>query len=479
MIALFLGNTSVVFRVLRLIVAKSVVSSLMVFLWCYNSAMITRRTTFRLYPTLAQERQLYEWRSMHKDLYNAAIANRKTQYERFGHAVDYFEQQNCLPAFKKVWPEYLALGSHTLQATLKRVDIAFQRFFQGLGGCPKFKSIRHYSGWTYPDKAGWKAHAIGDNGYLELSNLGQIQARGKAKVWGTPTTITIVYRHQKWYASITVNCEPVLRELGTGAIGIDLGTKTAAAISDGEDGYFIENPRWFQQMLPLIKKASKEKRRKRAPNRKKKIKASRRYKKAQKKVSKLYRKAANQRQNWVHHQAAQITSGNSLVASEKLEVNKMTRQAKKGSKRKHQKAGLNRSILDVGWGMLTGAIKYKLEEGGGVFVEVPTRTIKPTQRCPKCLDVQPKTLDVRVHHCCACNYIQDRDLASAEVMLLWATNSGAFGTSVLGRGATGSTASTKERKHCGSMRQLGAKKRQKSLSADGISETPSSRSRAG
>ncbi len=83
-------------------------------------------------------------------LYNAAIANRKTQYERFRHSVNYFEQQNCLPAFKEVWPEYKVLGAHALQATLKRVDIAYQRFFKGLGVHPKFKSIRHYSGWTYP-----------------------------------------------------------------------------------------------------------------------------------------------------------------------------------------------------------------------------------------------------------------------------------------------------------------------------------------
>ncbi len=421
--------------------------------------IVTRRATFRLYPTVTQEQELYRWRRMHKDLYNAAIANRQTQYKRFGHSVDYFEQQNCLPAFKQTWPEYIALGSHTLQATLKRVDLSYQRFFQGIGGLPKFKSIRHYSGWTYPDRAGWKAHTIGDNGYLELSNLGQIQIRGKAKTWGTPTTCTIVHRHGKWYASITINCEPISRELGTGSIGIDLGTKTAAAISDGENGYFIENPRWYQQMLPKIKKASRDKRRKRVPNRRKKIKASRRWKRATKKVAKLQRQAAFRRQNWVHHQAIQLVSGNSLIASEKLEVKNMTRKAKKSSKLHRQKAGLNRSILDVGWRMLTSAIKYKLEEGDGVFVEVPTKKVKPSQTCPKCLHQQKKELDERIHNCSNCRYVQDRDLAAAEVMILWATNSGAFGTSVLTRRANGSTTSTKERKNCGSMRQLGAKKR--------------------
>ena len=163
--------------------------------------MVTRRTTFRLYPTNAQVATLHEWRRMHQALYNAALYNRKTQYQKFGHSVDYFEQQNSLPAFREVWPEYKALGSHALQATLKRVELAFERFFKGLGGFPKFKSIRHYSGWTYPCKAGWKAETDGGNGYLVLSNLGRMQMRGQARSWGTPTTCTIVYRNGKGSSS--------------------------------------------------------------------------------------------------------------------------------------------------------------------------------------------------------------------------------------------------------------------------------------
>jgi Transposase and inactivated derivatives len=314
-----------------------------------------------------------------------------------------------------------------------------------LGGYPKFKSIRHYSGWTYPGISGWKAHTTGKNGFLELSNLGQIQMRGEAKVWGTPTTCTIVHRAGKWYTSITVNCTPQPRELGKGAIGIDLGTKTAAAVSDGTDGYFIENPRWFQTILPKIKSESKKKRRKRAPNKTKKAKASRRWKNSHKKITKLHRKAANSRDNWIHHVSTQIVSGNSLVATEKLDVKNMTRKAKKENKRKRQKAGLNRSILDVGWGGLTSCIKYKLEEGEGVFIEVPTKTIKASQTCPKCLHQKKKDLSERIHSCEKCGYVQDRDLAAAEVMVLWATNSGAFGTSVLKRRDSSPTSSPKSR----------------------------------
>jgi putative transposase len=108
---------------------------------------------------------------MHKELYNSALSNRKTQYQKFGKKVDYYQQQGSLPAFKEVWTEYKLLNAGSLQATLKRVDFAYQRFFQGLGKYPRFKSIRHYSGWTYPDsRQGFKAHTIGVNGYLELTD---------------------------------------------------------------------------------------------------------------------------------------------------------------------------------------------------------------------------------------------------------------------------------------------------------------------
>ncbi len=449
--------------------------------------MPTRRVTFRLYLTSAQEQKLRWARAMHKDLYNSALANRKTQYQKFGNKVDYYQQQASLPAFKEAWTEYKLLNAGSLQATLKRVDFAYQRFFQGLGKYPRFKSIRHYSGWTYPDsRQGFKAHTTGVNGYLELTDLGvQVQMRGKARVWGRPTTCTIVYRNGKWYASITVDVPVIPTELGTGAIGIDIGCKPALAISNGEAHQLVEAPKFLRKAEAQIKQASKSKRRKRAPNtrfaasafgyRQSKVKASRRWKKASNRVGKLTRKVANQRQNWVHQVATQIVACNSLVATEKLEVKKMTRKAKTG-KRKKQKAGLNKSILDVGFGMLKSAIKYKVEEGGGQFIEIPTKKVKPSQTCPKCGNQHPKTLDERIHHCVKCGYEQDRDIASAEVCLYWVLGTlPGFGTSLVDADGSSSTSSPKTRKSCAGMKQLAQKKRQKSqLTGRGDAETPTS-----
>jgi putative transposase len=84
--------------------------------------MAVRRATFRLYPTSAQAQKLRWARAMHKEIYNSALSNRKTQYQKFGKSVDYYQQQASLPAFKEVWREYKLLNAGSLQATLKRVQ---------------------------------------------------------------------------------------------------------------------------------------------------------------------------------------------------------------------------------------------------------------------------------------------------------------------------------------------------------------------
>jgi putative transposase len=379
--------------------------------------MLTRRTTFRLYPKPVQEAKLFEWRRLHAYLYNSALADRKDSYQKRGESVGYFDQQNRLPAFKEVWTEYKELGSHALQATLKRVDLAFQRFFAGLGGYPKFKALRHYSGWTYPCKAGWKAESEGGNGYLNLSNLGRIQMRGQARTWGAPTTCTILCRNGKWYASITVKCEPV-RSTGDGAVGLDLGCKEAITLSSGEQ---ISKPTFIKEGQHKV--ASKKLRRKRAPNRNKKIKASRRWKKQRQAVSKLQRKVTRQREDWLHKTTSNIVCCNSLVAGEKLNVKGMTAKAKKG-KCKAQKAGLNRSILEVGFGIIGQMLSYKLAEAGGFYVESPTQKLKPSQRCAKCGELTPKALADRVHICQHCDHTEDRDINAAQVNLIWAKGAG-------------------------------------------------------
>lgn len=131
---------------------------------------------------------------------------------------------------------------------------------------------------------------------------------------------------------------------------------------------------------------------------------------------------------------------------------------RKGKTKKRQKAGLNRSILDVGFGMIGSMLAYKLAEAGGFYVESPTKTLKPTQRCAKCWELTHKTLADRIHVCSnpACGHTEDRDINSAQVNLIWARG---LERSSLNTESPSSTS-------CGSMRQLGAKKREKRLLAN-------------
>lgn len=414
---------------------------------------INRRVTFRLYPSKTQAQRLSYWRRMHKDLYNAALYHRKTEYQKFGNKIDYLKQQNCLPEFKKCFPEYKELGSHALQATLKRVDFAYQRFFKGLGKYPRFKSIRHYSGWTYPCIAGWQVETSGKNGHLTLSNLGRMQMRGEARTWGKPTTCTIVYRNGYWYASITVQCNPI-RSTGTDSIGIDLGCKDAITLSTGEK---ISKPDFLKSGQRKVKAASRSLRRKRSPNRNKRVKGSRRWKKERAKVSKLQRKVTRQREDWLHKTTSNIVSSNSLIAGEQLNVKGMTAKAKIG-KRKKQKAGLNRSILEVGFSIIGDLLTYKAAEAGGFYLESPTRTLKPTQRCAKCWELTPKTLKDRTHVCSnpQCGHTEDRDVNAAQVNITWARGLERASLDVELPSSTS----------CGSMKQLGALKRQKPRPCD-------------
>ena len=374
-----------------------------------------------------------------------------------------------------------------MQATVKRVDLAYGAFFQGLRSVPKFKSIRNYSGWTYPAKSGWKVSSNGKHGTVTLNDLGiTLRMRGQAKSWGIPTTLTIVYKPNKnqWFASITVNVSTVEAKFGSESdlsyesiVAFDLGTQTALTLYDGEEFTELENPRFTQKTEAQIQQKSKALRRKRAPNRNNLVKGSRRWRKSRKQISKLQRKVSNQRKDWQHKVTSDIASHHDIGVTEQLNTKGMTRKAKKGSKRKKQKAGLNKSILSVGFGTLNKMIAYKIEQKGGLMLVLPTKQIKPSQRCPNCGKIHKHWAELsnRYHICHGCGFEIPRDRGSVMVMYNVATNQQpGLGTSLVDCGCLSSTDSTKKRKHTGSMKQLGQKKRQKpSCKPDGELETPS------
>ena len=88
----------------------------------------------------------------------------------------------------------------------------------------------------------------------------------------------------------------------------------------------------------------------------------------------MIRKVGRQRQDWVHQVSSSIVRANSLIATEKLNIKGMTHQAKKGSKRKAQKTGLNRHMLGIG--MMKSVIDYKVDEAGGSYRDTHSKKRK-------------------------------------------------------------------------------------------------------
>jgi putative transposase len=149
---------------------------------------------------------------------------------------------------------------------------------------------------------------------------------------------------------------------------------------------------------------------------------------------------------------------------------------RKGGKRK---AGLNKSILSVGFGTLNQMITYKIEQKGGLVLMLPTQALKPSQRCPQCGAVHKEWADLsnRYHVCSACGFEIPRDRGSVMVMYNVATNRQlGLGTSLVSLGCLSTTMATPRKlsKSCGSLKQLGQRKRLKSCChGDGAEATPS------
>ena len=390
-----------------------------------------RRVTFRIYPNATQEAILVEWLGLHCELYNAGLQERKEAYEKVGLTLDYVKQANQLPEIKALRPELLVMGGHALQATLRRVDLAFQHFFDRVKlwkagnkkrkpGYPRFKARARFKGWTYPDHDNWKLvqPTPGQHGFLEIRNLGKLRIRGKARTWGKETTLTITRKADQWLASVTVACLPQ-RVCGQEAVAFDWGLEEFLVLSTGEQ---VGAPRFLKAAEAKLKRAQRDLSRKVGPTKKnKKLKPSKGWLKQQEVLRGLHRDVANQREDFHHKVSAKLVHRAALLATETLSILNMTASAKgtaeKPGKNVKQKAGLNRAILDSAPRGFLSKVVYKAAEARCQLDSHEARQHKPSQTCPGCGRQEKKTLDQRVHSCPACGLQAGRDHASALVML--------------------------------------------------------------
>jgi putative transposase len=333
---------------------------------------------YKLKPTPVQERALALVVRRCRELYNAALEERKEAWQKCGVNVTDAGQSAQLPAIKEARPEYRDIHSQVLQDVLTRLDRAFQAFFRRLKagekpGYPRFQGESRYHSFTYKQ---FGNGATLDDGFLVLSKIGRVAVRWSRPLEGTPKTVTISREADGWYACFSCAGLPVQPLPSTGQeTGIDLGLESFATLADGT---MIHNPRCYRKVEAYLRRCQR-----RVARRKK---GSHRRKKAVKLLAKAHQKVRRQRQDFQHKAALQLVRQYDTVYFEDLRVRNMVKN--------HH---LAKSIADAGWSAFLTLLSDKAVCAGRKVVAVePAYT---SQMCSGCGREVWKGLSVRWHQC--------------------------------------------------------------------------------
>jgi putative transposase len=188
------------------------------------------------------------------------------------------------------------------------------------------------------------------------------------------------------------------------AVGIDLGVKSFAVLSNGSQ---IANPRFYRHTEEKIKEAHRKIHRRKQ--------GSHRRHRAKKELSRLYRKVGNRRRDFLHKASRKLVSQYATLVFEDLHIDNMTKAPapKQDENGRYvpngaaAKSGLNKSILEAGWGAFVTLCSSKAEEAGCCVVKVAPH--KTSQACSGCERIVEKDLSVRWHSCPHCGTQLDRD----------------------------------------------------------------------
>jgi putative transposase len=221
--------------------------------------------------------------------------------------------------------------------------------------------------------------------------------------------VTVSLTCGKWYVSIQTEREVEQPMPHGDAVSIDLGITRFATLSNGK---FHESLNSFKRHETALRKAQQAMRRK--------VKFSRNWNKAKARVQRLPARIANVRRDYLHKASTTIRlaarANHAMVCIEDLQVRNMSRSAAGTTalpgKNVRAKSGLNKAILDQGWGEFRRQLEYKVAWRGGYLVVVPPQNT--SRRCPCCGHVSAHNRPTRARFACvACGFEEHADLLGA------------------------------------------------------------------
>jgi putative transposase len=374
-----------------------------------STVRVQKTFRFRFYPTPTQVERFLSWDRSLRFLWNIAHEQRllglaRPRDERRFYTA--FDQINELTELRSVLSWLADVPRDVCAQLLVELDRAWQRYFRRLTCVPRFKKRdRDPLGLCEPHPKMWRL----DHDIIRFPKLGNLRTVLHRPLEGKPKTCTIRRDGDQWFASIVCEFElPDPTPRVEPVVALDRGVVNLVADSDGGR---TPSPRFYAQGMKRLARAQ------RAVSRRKK--GSKNREKAKLRVARLHRKVRRQREHVIHKLSATYAKSHGTVIVEKLQIRNMTRSARgtleaPGS-RVASKTGLNRGILDAGWGRFVECLRYKLAWSGGQLDEVPAAY--SSQTCSSCGHVDAASRRSQAGFCCVrCGFSLHADLNAALIL---------------------------------------------------------------
>ena len=370
--------------------------------------LIRKAYKYRLDTDVETEQLMSQYAGNCRFLWNKALALNLHYLDNKQPMLWYQE----LDWFSKLWKKsddyaFLKLSpAQTLQQTLKQLERAFKDAFdkkQPLKKIPTFKKRGDRDSFSFPQ--GFKL----DGKRIYLPKIGWVKFRKSRNIEGVPKNVTVSRKGKHWFVSIQVEMElPEPIHPSASIIGVDMGVKRLYTLSDGSFKKPIGVKVWQEKIKRLQKRLAKR------------IKFSNNWRKLKEKINRLHTRIANIRLDTLHKLSTTLSKSHAVIVLEDLQIKNMTKSAKGDietpGRMVKQKSGLNRVILDQGWGMFKIFLEYKQHWLGGQVLYVdPKHT---SQECPECHHVSKDNRQTQAEfECVECHYQEHADVVGARNIL--------------------------------------------------------------
>jgi putative transposase len=368
---------------------------------------------YRIYPDEQQERLFRRTVGSCRFVYNLFLEQKKLERGRSDpRRLTQIDQIKQIPEAKLHFPFLKEVPSHCLQQAVIDLHKAYANFFKGNAKYPKPRRKFQNESFRFPDPLQLKFR----EGAIFLPKTGWLKLILHRQFFGAVKNVTVSVNGDHWYVSVQTELEvedPIDLAANPDAVelGGDLGVVNALVLSDGT-------------VFDLPQMTDDEKRREGALSKKvsRKKKGSRNRLRAQRKLRQFKAKIARRRRDAKHKMTTDVVRRCDVIYLEDLKLRNMTASAKgtvdEPGRNVAQKAGLNRSILDVSPGETRLQLEYKMRRKGGAVILVnPAFT---SQRCAECGHTDAANRPERdTFVCVSCDHAACADAnASANILYM-------------------------------------------------------------